>query len=81
MKIPAIKKLVEANYTLEMLDEAEIAIINETEPEITIEGADDGEQLTHLFAAKWIMEDMQTRGVDFVSSLRLYTEKVRNSIS
>ncbi|MCB9257201.1 MAG: hypothetical protein H6579_08735 [Chitinophagales bacterium] len=81
MKIPAIKKLIEANYTLEMLDEAEIAIINEEEPQIEVEGDDDGEQLTHLFAAKWILEDMQERAVDFKSSLRAYTEKVRNSIS
>lgn len=81
MKIPAIKKLIEANYTLEMLDEAEIAIINEEVPEIIIEGKDDGEQLTHIFAAKWIIEDMQERAVDFSTSLRSYTEKVRNSIS
>lgn len=81
MKIPAIKKLVEAGYTLEMLDEAEEALINEQKPEIDIEGDDDGEQLTHLFAAKWILEDMQASGLDFKTSLRNYTQKVRNSIS
>lgn len=81
MKIPAIKKIVEANYTLEMLDEAEEAIINEQEPNIEIEGDDDGEQLTHIFAAKWIMEDMQANAYDFKTSLRNYTQKVRNSIS
>lgn len=81
MKIPAIKKLIEAKYTLEMLDEAEIAILNEEEPRILIEGDDDGEQLTHIIAAKWIIEDMQERAVDFKTSLRGYTEKVRNSIS
>jgi hypothetical protein len=81
MKIPAIKKLIDAGYSLEMLDEAEIAIINEHAPEIEVEGADDGEQLTHLFAAKWIMEDMQASGSDFKTSLRNYTQKVRNSIS
>jgi hypothetical protein len=81
MKIPAIKKLIEAGYTLEMLDEAELSIINEQELEIEIEGDDDGEQLTHLFAAKWIIEDMQASGSDFKTSLRNYTLKVRNSIS
>ena len=81
MKIPAIKKIVEAGYSLEMLDEAEEALINEQQPSIEIEGEDDGEQLTHIFAAKWIMEDMQSSGNDFKTSLRNYTQKVRNSIS
>lgn len=81
MKIPAIKKLVEAKYTLEMLDEAEEALINEEQPAIEIEGADDGEQLTHIFAAKWIIENMAESGVDFKTALRNYTQKVRNSIS
>ena len=81
MKIPAIKKIVEAGYTLEMLDEAEEAIINEAQASIEIEGEDDGEQLTHIFAAKWIIEDMQASGTDFKTALRNYTQKVRNSIS
>ena len=81
MKIPAIKKIIEAKYTLEMLDNAEMAIINEEQPTIDIEGEDEGEQLTHIFAAKWIVEDMQNTGDDFKTSLRKYTQKVRNSIS
>jgi len=81
MKIPAIKKIIEAKYTLEMLDDAEMALINEQQPTIDIEGADDGEKLTHIFAAKWIIEDMQNTGEDFKTSLRRYTQKVRNSIS
>lgn len=81
MKIPAIKKIIEANYTLDMLDAAEEALINEEQPSIQIEGEDDGEQLTHIFAAKWIMVHMQETGSDFKTSLRAYTQKVRNSIS
>ena len=81
MKIPAIKKIIEANYTLDMLEEAEEAIINEQQPNIDIEGADDGEQLTHIFAAKWIIEEMHNKGIDFKDALRNYTQKVRNSIS
>ncbi|MFT4968660.1 MAG: hypothetical protein ACI9O4_000390 [Chitinophagales bacterium] len=81
MKIPAIKRIIESNYTLEMLDEAEEALINEQEPTIDIEGDDDGEQLTHIFAAKWVIEYMQSTGKDFKTSLREYTQKVRNSIS
>lgn len=81
MKIPAIKKIIEANYTLEMLDDAEMALINEEQPTIDIDGDDDGEQLTHIFAAKWIVENMQNTSDDFKASLRKYTQKVRNSIS
>lgn len=81
MKIPAIKKLVESNYTLEQLDEAEQAIINEEQSTIHVEGDDDGEQLTHIIAAKWIIENMLDTGNDFKTSLRSYTQKVRNSIS
>lgn len=80
MKIPAIKKIVEL-YTLDQLDEAELAIINETTPEIDIEGDDEGEQLTHIFAAKWIIEEMENSSCDFKTALRSYTEKVRNSIN
>lgn len=81
MKIPAIKKIVEKGYTLEQLDSAEEALINELQPEIDIEGEDDGEQLTHLFAAKWIIEEMQNSSIDFKTALRSYTKKVRGSIS
>ena len=81
MKIPAIKKIIEANYTLDMLDAAEEALINEEQSSIQIEGEDDGEQLTHIFAAKWIIVYMQETGSDFKTSLRAYTQKVRNSIS
>ena len=80
MKIPEIKKLV-LNYSLDLLDEAEISIINEETPKIEIGGEDDGEQLTHIIAAKFIIEDMQNTGSDFKTALRKYTEKVRNSIS
>jgi hypothetical protein len=80
MKIPAIKKIVEL-YTLEQLDDAEMAIINEETPSIEIEGEDDGEQLTHIFAAKWIIEEMENTSCDFKTALRNYTQKVRSSIS
>lgn len=80
MKIPEIKKLV-LNYSLDLLDEAEMSIINEETPKIEVGGDDDGEQLTHILAAKFIIEDMQDNGSDFKTALRKYTEKVRNSIS
>lgn len=80
MKIPAIKKLVE-NYNLHELMAAEEAIVDEQQPAIEVEGDDEGEQLTHVLAAVWILNDMEDNGNDFKTSLREYTKKVRVSIS
>ncbi|GAB3826440.1 DUF6952 family protein [Hymenobacter jeollabukensis] len=80
MKIPAIKRLVE-NQTLQDLLEAEEALLDERKPSFEVEGADDGEQLTHVFAAIWILNHMKDHGADFTSALREYTKKVRVSIS
>jgi hypothetical protein len=80
MKIPVIKKLTET-YSLEQLQAAEAALLEEQTPEIEIEGDDEGEQLTHAMAAIWILEDMQANGHDLKTALREYTIKVRNSIS
>ena len=80
MKIPAIKKLVE-NNTLEELIAAEAAIVEEQTPAIEVEGDDEGEQLTHVLAAVWILNEMSDNGTDFKTALRQYTQKVRVSIS
>lgn len=80
MKIPAIKKAVE-QFSLEELRAAEGALLEEQKPAIDIEGADEGEQLTHTMAAIWILLEMQRQSIDFNAALRLYTSKVRSSIS
>ncbi|GGK89368.1 hypothetical protein ACD591_18445 [Rufibacter glacialis] len=80
MKIPAIKKLVETQ-TIEALREAEEQLINEETPAFEIEGADEGEQLTHVFGAIWILNHMQDHNADFKTALREFTQKVRVSIS
>jgi hypothetical protein len=80
MKIPVIKKLVES-FTQEQLVTAEEAILNETAPEIEVEGVDEGEKLTHVMAAQFILGEMAAKGIDFIAALRLYTAKVRSSIS
>ncbi|PRY14942.1 hypothetical protein CLV24_103181 [Pontibacter ummariensis] len=80
MKIPAIKKLVE-NYTLEELMAAEAAIVDEQQLAIEVEGEDEGEQLTHVLAAVWILNEMEDNGTEFKAALRQYTQKVRTSIS
>ena len=80
MQIPVIKKITEA-YSLVELQKAEAALYEEQIPEIEIEGKDEGEQLTHVLAAIFILEYMAKNGVDLKTSLREYTLKVRNSIS
>lgn len=80
MKIPAIKKLVES-YSTEHLDAAEEAITEEQQPDIDIPGDDEGEQLTHVIAAKWVINEMEENGTDFKKAVRAYTQKVRESIS
>jgi hypothetical protein len=80
MKIPVIKKLVEL-YTIEELSKAEQAIIDEQPLPIQVEGNDEGEQLTHVIAAIWILDRMKSGNVDFKIALREYTQKVRESIN
>jgi hypothetical protein len=80
MKIPAIKKLVDT-YDLHQLEKAEIDLLEELSPEIEVEGTDEGEQLTHIMAAIWILHEMKLRSLDFKEALREYTKKVRESIN
>jgi hypothetical protein len=80
MKIPAIKKLVE-NESLDALTAAENAIMEEQPLAIEVDGDDEGEQLTHVIAAAWILTYMNDNGTDFKTALREYTKKVRVSIS
>ena len=80
MQIPEIKRLVE-NHTLEELEKAEYCLLEEEKMSIEVAGADDGEVLTHLIAATWIIEKMESDVIPFPKALRAYTEKVRTSIS
>lgn len=80
MKIPAIKQLVE-NHSIEELKEAEEGMYEEKAPSFEVKGDDEGEQLTHIIAAIWILEKMEADGDDFKKALRAYTHKVRESIS
>lgn len=80
MKIPVIKKLVEQR-TIAELEAAEAALMEEQPLPIDVEGSDEGEQLTHVLAAMFILNEMQQNGVEFTTALRTYTQKVRTSIS
>jgi len=80
MKIPAIKKLVET-YTIAELNAAEENLVEGEKLAIEVEGQDEGEVLTHIIAAVWILEEMKAKDMDFKDALREYTKKVRESIS
>ena len=80
MQIPVIKNLVETR-SVEELTEAEEALMEEQPLPFEIEGEDDGEILTHIMAAVWILERMESHELPFAKALREYTQKVRNSIS
>ena len=80
MQIPIIKEIV-GSYSIEELQKAEEAILNERQPEINIEGEDEGEQLTHILAAIWIKDHMHKTGESVNKSVRAYSVKVRTSIS
>lgn len=80
MKIPAIKKLVES-ASMEELVAAEEEIVDQERCTLSVDGEDEGEQLTHVIAAIYIKDQMDKRGCDFKTALREYTQKVRESIS
>lgn len=79
MKIAVIKSLVKS-YTISELEEAEGAILNEEEPQVEVEGDDEGEQLTHVIGALEIKRNMES-GMKENEALRGFTQRVRNSIS
>lgn len=79
MKLPIVKKLV-SDYSMEQLEAAENAILEEEAPVIEVEGEDEGEQLTHVMAAIWIKREMETNDLPLNKAMRNYTVKVRKSI-
>ncbi len=80
MNISIIKKIVES-YTIEQLQMAEEALLNEQKPEIEIEGVDEGEQLTHTLAAIFCKQQMLESDITINQAVRLYSQRVRDSIS
>lgn len=78
MKIAAVKKITQ-EYTAEQLDQAQTNLLAGAALGIDVEGEDEGEQLTHLYAALWIKEHMSANNSDLNTSLRAYTAMVRQS--
>ena len=67
MQIPVIKKLVE-NYSVDELEAAENCLMEELPLPMAVAGEDDGEVLTHLIAAVWIIEKMENDTILFSKS-------------
>lgn len=80
MNIVAIKSLVDS-YDDHQLQSAEAALLEGNVPEITIQGEDEGEQLTHVLAALWVIQNMKSTDDDLMTSIRAYAKRVRASIS
>jgi len=69
-------------YSIAELELAEAALMEEHMPVIEIGGDDEGEKLTHVIAAKWILKKMKEEpDLSFSQAVREYTRKVRTSIS
>jgi len=80
MKIHAIKELAE-NYSVTVIEEM-TAQLEAGEPlSHPVGGDDEGEQLTHLLGAAWILQQMHENGSDFKTEVRNFSARVRDSIS
>lgn len=80
MNIQSIKVLVE-QHTADELKQAELDLLEERPLKITVDGADEGEQLTHILAAIWVSDRMRTNHVGIMPTIREYGKRVRDSIS
>lgn len=80
MNIQIIKKLTET-YTVEQLNAAEDDLLNERPLSIEVEGKDEGEKLTHILAAAYCKQEMQASGININQAVRLYSQRVRDSIN
>jgi len=81
MNIASVRALVEAKHSVETLQSAEDAILEGMAAGIDVQGEDEGEQLTHVMAAKWVVAHMASTNDDVMTSIRAYTQRVRSSIS
>jgi hypothetical protein len=79
MNVQVIKQIVET-YSIDQLKQAEQDLLNESPLSITIEGKDEGEQLTHILAAIFCKEVMAAENLNINQAVRVYSQRVRGSI-
>jgi hypothetical protein len=80
MKIAVIKKLAE-DFNLDQINEFIQLLENGEEVSQEIEGQDEGEKLTHLLGAQWILEQMSKNNSDLMTEWRNFSSRVRSSIN
>jgi hypothetical protein len=80
MNTPEVKRLA-SEHTLEELKNAENALLEEAPLPFQVNGADQGEQLTHILSAIWVLEQMRDQQIELSLAIRELTKKVRSSIS
>lgn len=80
MNIASIRTIVESGVDAQALQQAEEAIMEGETPDISIPGEDEGEQLTHVIAARWVLEHRSETGCDTMTAIREYSKRVRASI-
>lgn len=79
MHLPTIKQLC-TTHSYDTLAAAEDALMNEQPLPIEVPGADEGEQLTHLSGALWVLQRVKD-GAELHAALREFTQRVRSSIN
>lgn len=80
MNIASIRQIAET-FTKEELQSAEASLLEEQPLAIDVPGLDEGEQLTHVIAAQWVITHKAATGADTMTAIREYTRRVRQSIS
>ena len=68
-------------HSIEDLRQAEKHLLEGRPAKMEIKGEDEGEQLTHVLAAIYILEQMEQNEYTFPEALRLYSQKVRATFS
>ncbi len=79
MKLAEIKRLAETHSTAQ-LEAAEAALAEGRTPEIEIQGEDEGDKLTHAYAALEIKKAVD-EGKELKEAMRDFAGRVRSSLS
>jgi len=79
VNLTAIIELVE-RYNNHELQQAEADLVEDRPTTILIQGADQGEQLTHVLAALWVVQYIKESDCSVPDAVRAYAYRVRNSI-
>lgn len=79
MRSSVIKHLVE-HFTDSELARAESELRNRVELSIPVDGGHNGEKLTHVLAARWILLVMGENGYTLQEGLRAFAERIRRTV-